>query len=159
MENKPGKSSDREACRALIEEMLQLMEERGLSELEIEQQGLRVRLKKAGSSPAAVEHITPAPVAGPAAAPAPGPAPAALPKAQIKSPMVGTFYRAPSPDAPPFVEAGQEIEAGQVVCIIEAMKLMNEIKSEVAGRVAEILVQNGDPVEFGQPLFSMEPKG
>ena len=71
--------------------------------------------------------------------------------------MVGTFYRAPAPDAPPFVEVGQDIEMGQVVCIIEAMKLMNEIKSEVAGRVVEVLVQNGDPVEFGQPLFSIEP--
>jgi acetyl-CoA carboxylase biotin carboxyl carrier protein len=71
--------------------------------------------------------------------------------------MVGTFYRAAAPDAPPFIEVGQDIEVGQVVCIIEAMKLMNEIKSEAAGRATEILVQNGDPVEFGQPLFSIEP--
>ena len=70
--------------------------------------------------------------------------------------MVGTFYRAPAPDAPPFVEVGQDIEVGQVVCILEAMKLMNEIKSEVAGRVVEVLIQSGDPVEFGQPLFAIE---
>jgi acetyl-CoA carboxylase biotin carboxyl carrier protein len=77
----------------------------------------------------------------------------------VKSPMVGTFYRAPAPDAPPFVELGQEIDVGQVICIIEAMKLMNEIKSEVAGGVLEILVENGEAVEFGQPLFTVEPRG
>ena len=71
--------------------------------------------------------------------------------------MVGTFYRAPAPDAPPFVEVGQTLETGQVVCIIEAMKLMNEIKAEVSGRVVDILVENGAPVEFGQPLFAVEP--
>jgi len=75
----------------------------------------------------------------------------------IKSPMVGTFYRAPAPGAKTYVEAGQIISAGQVVCIVEAMKLMNEIESEVAGRVVKILVDNGKPVEFGQPLFLIEP--
>ena len=150
------KPSEREAFR-LIEEMLQLMENRGLVELEIEQQGLRIRLKKAspGQGPQLVEYVAGIPQA--AAHPA-----ATKPSAEgrrivIKSPMVGTFYRAPAPDAPPFVEVGQDIEPGQVVCIVEAMKLMNEIKAEVAGRVIEILVQNGDPVEFGQPLFSVEP--
>ena len=150
------KSSEREAFR-LIEEMLQLMESRGLVELEMEHQGLRIRLKKASSSqtPQLVEYIAgiPQAVAGQAAA-----KPAAEGKRiVIKSPMVGTFYRSPAPDAPPFIEVGQDIEIGQVVCIIEAMKLMNEIKSEAAGRVVEILMQNGDPVEFGQPLFSIEP--
>ena len=76
---------------------------------------------------------------------------------QIKAPMVGTFYRAASPDAQPYVEIGSVIEVGQVVCIIEAMKLMNEIKSEIKGRVAAILSENGSPIEFGQPLFSIEP--
>ena len=149
------KSSEREAFR-LIEEMLQLMESRGLVELEMEHQGLRIRLKKASSSPAPqlVEYVAGVPqVAG---------QPAGKPVAEgrrivIKSPMVGTFYRTPAPDAPPFIEVGQDIEVGQVVCIIEAMKLMNEIKSEAAGRVVEMLVQSGDPVEFGQPLFSIEP--
>jgi len=150
------KSSEREAFR-LIEEMLQLMESRGLVELEMEHQGLRIRLKKASSSPGPqlVEYIAgiPQPAAGLAVA-----KPAEEGKRiVIKSPMVGTFYRSPAPDAPPFIEVGQDIEVGQVVCIIEAMKLMNEIKSEAAGRVVELLVQNGDPVEFGQPLFSIEP--
>jgi acetyl-CoA carboxylase biotin carboxyl carrier protein len=77
--------------------------------------------------------------------------------AEIKSPMVGTFYRAPSPGASPYVEVGHEVRTGQVVCIIEAMKLMNEIESDVAGSIAEILVENGQPVEFGQPLFLVSP--
>ena len=154
--DKRTKSSEREAFR-LIEEMLQLMESRGLVELEMEHQGLRIRLRKASSSPSpqVVEYVAgvPQPMAPPAG-----------PKAEeegrrivIKSPMVGTFYRAPAPDAPPFMEVGQDLEVGQVVCIIEAMKLMNEIKSETAGRVTEILVDNGAPVEFGQPLFVVEP--
>jgi oxaloacetate decarboxylase (Na+ extruding) subunit alpha len=152
------KSSEREAFR-LIEEMLQLMESRGLVELEMEHQGLRIRLKKAGPTPQVVEYSAgiPQPVI-PAASPA-----AAKPvegghRIVIKSPMVGTFYRSPAPDAPPFVEVGQDIEVGQVVCILEAMKLMNEIKSEIAGRIAETLVENGSPVEYGQPLYVVEPR-
>ncbi len=156
MEKRP-RSSEREALK-LIEEMLQLMESRGLVELELEHQGIRIRLKKTSSSGAQlVEYV--AGTSQPAAA-------AAAPKAAeesgrriiIKSPMVGTFYRAPAPDAPPFTEIGQEVEVGQVLCILEAMKLMNEIKSEVTGRVVEILVESGDPVEFGQPLFALEPR-
>ena len=151
------KSSEREAFR-LIEEMLQLMESRGLVELEMEHQGLRIRLKKATSSPTpqVVEYVAgiPQPVAA-----SPGTKSAEEShRIIIKSPMVGTFYRAPAPDAPPFVEVGQDLEVGQVVCIIEAMKLMNEIKSEVAGQIAEVLVENGAPVEFGQPLFVVEPR-
>ena len=152
------KTSEREAFR-LIEEMLQLMESRGLVELEMEHQGLRIRLKKAVSSPAPqiVEYVTgvPQPQA-PAASAAQKPVDEGR-RIVIKSPMVGTFYRAPAPDAPPFAEVGQDLEVGQVVCIIEAMKLMNEIKSEVAGQIVDIFVQNGDPVEFGQPLFAVEP--
>ena len=151
--DKRKSSSEREAFR-LIEEMLQLMESRGLVELEMEHQGLRLRLKKASSSPSpqVVEYV--------AGVPRPAAAPAAEEGRRIiiKSPMVGTFYRAPAPDAPPFVEIGQDLEIGQVVCILEAMKLMNEIKSEVAGRIAEVLVENGSPVEFGQPLFTVEPR-
>ena len=159
--DKRVKSSEREAFR-LIEEMLQLMESRGLVELEMEHQGLRIRLKKASSSPAPhlVEYVAgiPQPVAPQA------PAVPAKPTAEesrriiIKSPMVGTFYRAPAPDAPPFVEIGQDLDTGQVVCIIEAMKLMNEIKAEVSGRIVDVLVENGAPVEFGQPLFAVEPR-
>jgi len=153
------KSSEREAFR-LIEEILQLMESRGLVELEMEHQGLRIRLKKASSGPAAqlVEYVTgvPQPIQ-PQAAAKPSTADEGR-RIIIKSPMVGTFYRTPAPDAPPFVEVGQDIEVGQVVCIIEAMKLMNEIKSEAAGQIVEILVDNGTPIEFGQPLFAVEPK-
>jgi len=141
--------------------MLQLMEARGLVELELEHQGMRLRLKK--STPASghqvVEYVTgtPQPFAPAAPAAAKSAAEEAGRRVMIKSPMVGTFYRAPAPDAPPFVEIGQEIEVGQVLCIIEAMKLMNEIKSETAGRLLEVLVENGEAVEFGQPLFSLEP--
>ena len=159
MEKRAARSSEREAFR-LIEDMLQLMESRGLVELEIEQEGIRVRLKKAtAAAPQVVEYISgvPQPVTAvsPAAAQA---AEAAGKRVVVKSPMVGTFYRSPAPDAPAFVEAGQEIEAGQVVCIVEAMKLMNEIKSETAGKILEVLVDNGEPVEFGQPLFAVEPR-
>ena len=154
---KRTRSSEREAFR-LIEEMLQLMESRGLVELELEHQGMRLRLKKASpaTGPQLVEYVTgmPQPIAPaqPAASEESGK------RVVIKSPMVGTFYRAPAPDAPAFMEVGQDIEVGQVVCIIEAMKLMNEIKSEVAGRVIDILAENGDPVEFGQSLFALEPR-
>lgn len=92
-----------------------------------------------------------------AGAPAAGAAPAAAPGVVITSPFVGTFYRSPSPDAPSFVEVGQSVRKGQTLCIVEAMKLMNEIEAEVAGKVAEIFVQNGQPVEFGEPLFRIEP--
>ncbi len=156
------KSSEREAFR-LIEEMLQLMESRGLVELEMEHQGLRIRLKKASSNPTPqlVEYVTG--TAQPFQAQASGGGKAAVSADEgrriiIKSPMVGTFYRAPAPDAPAFAEVGQDIEVGQVVCIIEAMKLMNEIKSEVAGQIVEVLVDSGTPIEFGQPLFAVEPK-
>ena len=152
------KSSEREAFR-LIEEMLQLMESRGLVELEMEHQGLRIWLKKATSSPAPqmVEYVTGVPQAASAAS-AGRPAAEESHRIIVKSPMVGTFYRSPAPDAPPFVEVGQEIDVGQVVCIIEAMKLMNEIKSEVSGRIAEVMVESGAPIEFGQALFAVEPR-
>ena len=157
MEKRP-RSSEREAFR-LIEDMLQLMENRSLVELELEHHGMRIRLKKASASsaPSAVEYVTGIPQVSVASVSA---------KAReendrrliIKSPMVGTFFRSPAPDAPAFVEVGQDIDSGQVVCIIEAMKLMNEIKSEAAGRIAEILVENGEAIEFGQPLFAVEPR-
>ena len=160
---KRSKSSEREAFR-LIEDMLQLMESRSLVELELEHEGMRLRLKKATPAvgPQLVEYAQgiPQPIAP--AAPAAGKAPAAAEDSSrriiVKSPMVGTFYRAPAPDAPPFTDIGQDVDSGQVVCIIEAMKLMNEIKSEVSGRVVEVLAENGDAVEFGQPLFALEPR-
>jgi len=143
-----------------IKEMINLMNENGLIELEIERDGLRVKIKKASSLPDSlpsivVEKTIPAEKTPPVKEETTS---SALPKTiEIKSPMVGTFYRAPSPEAPPYVELGSVIEPGQVICIIEAMKVMNEIKSEIKGRVAEILVDNAEPVEFDQPLFLIEP--
>ncbi|HEX9780281.1 MAG TPA: acetyl-CoA carboxylase biotin carboxyl carrier protein [bacterium] len=159
--NRSSERSEREPFK-LIEDMLQLMEERGLVELEIEQEGLRIRLKRAGGGGQPTLEALPGSAQAPAAAaPASGGAARTAEEAGrvlIRSPMVGTFYRAPTPDSPPFTDADQEVEPGQVVCIIEAMKLMNEIKSEVSGRIAEVLAENGDPVEFGQPLFAVEPR-
>ena len=155
---KRGKSDRHAEALRLIEEMLQVMEQRGLSELEMEYEGLRVRLKRGHPASQVVESSL-----GALPLPSSLPPPPLPPtheeggRVLIKSPMVGTFYRAPAPEAPAFVEIGQDVEIGQVVCIIEAMKLMNEIKAEVAGRVAEVLVENGAPVEYGQPLFTLEP--
>jgi len=150
-----------------IKEMINLMNENNLTEIEIEKEGLKLRLKKGASGEIVMEDQRPKPTAAappPAAAlSAPPPAAAAPPNGngkkliEIKAPMVGTFYRAPSPESPPFVEINQNIEIGQVVCILEAMKLMNEIKADIKGKVVDILVDNAEPVEFGQPLFLIEP--
>lgn len=144
-----------------IRTMINLMNENDLAEIEIEREGMKIKLKKSSSDVPEVIHQTPPTYhidATPAAAqPEARPAPTDSNNQEVKSPMVGTFYRAPSPEAPPFVEVGQIVEVGQVVCIVEAMKLMNEIKSEVKGKIAEVLVDNAQPVEFGQTLFSVEP--
>jgi acetyl-CoA carboxylase biotin carboxyl carrier protein len=141
-----------------IKEMIQLMNENGLNEFELEKDGLKIRLKKGQGGTIETIHYEPRQASAPApsAAPAAPAAKAGNGKNVIKSPMVGTFYAAPSPDAKPFVQVGSMVEVGQVICIIEAMKLMNEIKSEIRGKVAEIPVHNGDPVEFAQPLFILE---
>lgn len=148
-----------------IKEIIALMNDNNLNEIEIEREGQKLKLKKAsdgvvvGGGHYALESI-PAPkvVAQPVAqAPAAPVASAAKPVNGIKSPMVGTFYRSPSPEAAAFVEVGQIVEVGQVVCIVEAMKLMNEIKSEIRGKVVSIEVGNAEPVEFGQILFAVEP--
>jgi acetyl-CoA carboxylase biotin carboxyl carrier protein len=145
-----------------IKEMIALMNENGLMELEIEKEGMRIKLKKTGSpqegfsGPIVLERSTPAQALPAKTEPETGEKPA-VKTVEIKAPMVGTFYRAPAPETPPYVEAGQTIEAGQVICIIEAMKLMNEIKSEIRGRILEILADNAEPVEFGQPMFLIEP--
>ena len=143
-----------------IKEVIQLMNENQLSEFEMEKDGLKVRLKKgvSGGIEQVIYESHPAPSSRSQALEhkeAPKVQPPAA-KTTIKSPMVGTFYASPSPEAPPFLQVGSEIQVGQVICVIEAMKLMNEIKAEVRGKVTEVLVHNGDPVEFSQALFAIE---
>jgi acetyl-CoA carboxylase biotin carboxyl carrier protein len=153
-----------------IKRLIQLVQKSGIGELEVTEGDRTIRISAApaaapggtvsyvmGASPAAPNPIA----AGHAAAPAPAPeAPAASPDAHlvaVVSPMVGTFYRAPAPDADPYVEMNTRVDIGQTVCIVEAMKLMNEIESEVRGTIARILVDNGQPVEYGQTLFLVDP--
>ena len=147
-----------------IREMINLMNENDLTEIEIEREGTKIKLKKgrgelidgvsSRSLPMSyqVESTLPAQASAKQES-----VPDNKNLKEIKSPMVGTFYRAPSPEAPAFVEVGQTVEVGQVVCIVEAMKLMNEIKSEVRGKVVQIPIENAQPVEYGQTLFTVEP--
>jgi len=147
---------------AVIEQLLALMNEHDLAELAFEQGDLKIALKKAGGQMAgAVMPVTPvaglvaqAPAAGPADSAAPAEEPALH---EIVSPMVGTYYAAPDPESSPFIEVGTHVTADTVVCIVEAMKVMNEIKAECSGTIANVLVANGQAVEFGQPLFAVEP--
>jgi len=145
-----------------IKELIALMNENELMELEVEREGMKVRLRKSGQGrieTIAEEHVAPkaAQMVKPGAEKSGEPAKPERNLAAIKAPMVGTFYRSPGPDAKSYIEIGQTVEIGQVVCIIEAMKLMNEIKSEVKGKVVEILVENARSIEYGQPLFMVEP--
>lgn len=148
-----------------IKKVIKLVEKSEVDEIEIEEEGKKIRVAKhrhaqAGYPPPA---MYPVPVAAPPVAPSAGPEvapPAAKPEKkyhEIKSPIVGTFYRAPAPDAATYVEIGQEVKVGSVLCIVEAMKLMNEIESDVSGRVAQVLVENGKPVEYNQVLFLIDP--
>lgn len=144
-----------------IKEMVNLMNENNLVELEIEKDGMRIRLRKTTSQdglsgPIVIEREQVTGLSNPGDA-SEAARTVTVKTADIKAPMVGTFYRAPSPEAAPFAEVGQIIEPGQVICVIEAMKLMNEIKSEIKGKILEILVDNAEPVEFGQPMFLVEP--
>ena len=147
---------------ALLKKLVRIVEQSGVNEIEVEEEGLRVRISR--GQHAGVPMMPQMPVqqhaAAPAAASAPPPtaAPAAPEKKyhEIKSPIVGTFYRSPAPDADSYVEVGHEVQAKSVLCIIEAMKLMNEIESDVAGKVVKILVENGQPVEYNQPLFLID---
>ncbi len=143
-----------------LKDLIALMNENQLTELEIEREGTKVRLRKGngGEEGVVIERLPVSRASGALTGPVPVPdLPAKPVGTEIKSPMVGTFYRAPASEAPPFVEVGQEIHEGQVLCILEAMKLMNEIKAEIKGRILKIMVENGQPVEFGQPLFIVEP--
>lgn len=152
-----------------IQELIDYISNSGLAEVKIKTQEFELSIKKyADSAPVAV--AAPAPIAAPAPAPiaapapvaaAPAPAPAATPSnlVEIKSPMIGTFYLTPNPDSAPFATEGASIKAGQTVCIIEAMKLFNEIESEISGKIVKILVSNATPVEYDQPLFLVDPAG
>jgi acetyl-CoA carboxylase biotin carboxyl carrier protein len=143
-----------------LKKLIDLVEESGIAELEITEGEEKVKIVKGGG--VSLTPAASAPPPSPAAAPAPEAKPsAAAPAAAetspeghvVKSPMVGTFYRAASPDAKPFVEVGEVVKEGQTICIVEAMKLMNEIEADASGTVKAILVENGQPVEYGQPLF------
>jgi len=148
-----------------IKAIIDLMKKNSITEFELERQDSKIRLKRGlnGNTPSV--QYDEAPVPGPipvlpsiSAALSAAPAlPVATGEIDIKSPMIGTFYRAPSPEAGNYAEVGTEVNADTVVCIIEAMKVMNEIKSEVKGIVTQVLVENGKPVEFGQPLFKVRP--
>jgi acetyl-CoA carboxylase biotin carboxyl carrier protein len=148
-----------------LKTLIELVENSGIAELEIEEGEERVRITRAVAAaaqpmlmapPAVPVHVNAVGAAGPAAAAAPEPTPPEPAGHLVKSPMVGTFYRSASPGAKPFVEVGDTVAVGDPLCIIEAMKLMNEIESDQAGVVREILVENGQPVEFGQPLIRVE---
>ena len=162
-----------------LKEILQMLDERDITEFELEEEGKRLRVRRASSAaaPVALVAAPPAPAPAPvapvappvAAAPRPEPpppsAPVAVPAppagdaasglAVVKSPIVGTFYRSPDPNGAPFVSVGDHVKIGQVLCIIEAMKLMNEIECEVAGEVVKVHHDNGQPVQYGEPLFTI----
>lgn len=149
-----------------IQKLIDFIAQSGLDEVNIETSELKLAIKRFGAAPVVQQVVAAAPVAvaapavaapAPAAAPvAVAPAPAASNRVTIKSPMIGTFYRSGNPNNPSFVEVGSEVTKGKTVCIIEAMKLFNEIESEVSGRIVEVLVENATPVEFDQPLFVVE---
>jgi len=148
-----------------VKKLIELLEESGIAEIEISEGEESVRISRypQGGAPAPVVHYAAPPVAAPiAAAPAAAiAAPAAAPAASkadhtVTAPMVGTYYSAASPGAKAFVDIGSEVNVGDTLCIIEAMKMMNQIESDKSGRVTAVLVKNGDPVEFGQPLFIIE---
>ena len=160
-----------------IKAVIDLMTKNGLTEFELEKGDVKLRVKRGPSGEwttatvpvvqaagtQALPQIVAAPIAVAPTAPTPAvPAPAAAPVeaglSQIVSPMVGTFYRSPAPDQPPYIEVGQDVTEETVVCIIEAMKVMNEIKAETTGVIVEVFAQNGKPVDFGKPLFSVRPK-
>ncbi len=172
-QEKEGRGKESQMDLKKIKELINYLEETGFAEVEVESGGIKVRVARQSAAPAAA----PAPQVVSAAAPAPVLVaatreaeavassgsfdvripPEPVPGKVIISPIVGTFYSASAPDKSPYVTAGDTVKKGQVVCIVEAMKLMNEIESEFSGKVAEMLVEDGEPVEFGQPLMRIEP--
>jgi len=150
-----------------LKQLVELMSTHDLTEMDLQDEAERISLKRGSDQQPTIQYVSPpaahaAPPPAPAAAPAPGDAAADTPPAAetgptINSPMVGTFYAAPSPDAKPFVNVGDTVDADSVVCIVEAMKVFNEIKAETAGTIEKILVENGQAVEYGQPLFVVKP--
>ena len=154
-----------------LKELIEFLIEKDIAEFELERGDVKVRIKRAGEQTVVHAHGDPRYFSVPAA-PGPGPelgsapvlaTPAAAPAPEeglhmVKSPIVGTFYESPSPGSPPFVKAGDTVEVGQVLCIVEAMKLLNEIESDVAGEVVKKLASNGQPIEYGQDLFVIRPK-
>jgi acetyl-CoA carboxylase biotin carboxyl carrier protein len=167
----PDSESDDTMNVDAIKQILDLVREHELTEFELEQAGVKLRVRKQGAAPAAAAPAAPVP-APPAAAPVPvpaaaaAPAPVAVPAAApaeepielsvVTSPIVGTFYRSPDPSSPSFVEVGQRVKKGQTLCIIEAMKLMNEIESEYEGEIVKVYVENGQPVQYGERLFAIK---
>ena len=170
-QEKEGREKESQMDLKKIKELINYLEETGFAEVEVESGGIKVRVARQSAAPAAAPQVISA------AAPAPVPVaatreaeavassgsfdvripPEPVPGKVIVSPIVGTFYSASAPDKPPYVTAGDTVKKGQVICIVEAMKLMNEIESEFSGKVAEMLVEDGEPVEFGQPLMRIEP--
>jgi acetyl-CoA carboxylase biotin carboxyl carrier protein len=166
-------ATDRESDDSMnvdaIKQILDLVREHELTEFELEQAGVKLRVRKQGAAPPAAAPLAPvvaplpAPVAvPPVAAAVPTAVPAAAPAAEplelsvVTSPIVGTFYRSPDPSSPAFVEVGQRVKKGQTLCIIEAMKLMNEIESEYEGEIVKVYVENGQPVQYGERLFAVK---
>ncbi|MFY0654307.1 MAG: acetyl-CoA carboxylase biotin carboxyl carrier protein [Cyclobacteriaceae bacterium] len=151
-----------------IKDLIDFLSASGLEEVNIETEELKIKIKRSNEAQVIEKTVAAAPAVqaapAPAAAPAAAPAPAAEEKPaassnyiEIKSPMIGTFYRSSNPETPSFVEVGDEVSVGQTVCIIEAMKLFNEIESEVSGKIVKVLVENAQPVEFDQSLFLLDP--
>jgi acetyl-CoA carboxylase biotin carboxyl carrier protein len=141
-----------------IDQVVELAVRHNLAELEVEGAGTRIRIVREHAPAASGPRVEAAPaIAAPLQQPTPESVESTAHLLTVEAPMVGTFYRSPKPDAPPFVTEGDEVKEGQVICIVEAMKLMNEIEARVAGRIAKVVVENGQPVEFGQALFLVEP--
>ena len=147
-----------------IKAIIDLMKKNSVSEFELEKQDFKIKLKRGGNGGTvvyedapAMAYLPPTGIAAPGGSAAPAAAAATSSDVEIKSPMIGTFYRSPSPESGAYVEVGTEVNPDTVVCIIEAMKVMNEIKAEAKGVITQVLIENAKPVEFGQPLFKIRP--